>query len=146
MARNQNDFTLDVNLQLKDAGLVAADAAAQVSSAAKVLDFGQSRVDARVIVDVSVIEVDSNDERYFIRAQFSDDDFAASIVGGTVLELGALEITDAEVDTPVGRYELPFTNEINGVTYRYMRLFTAVEGTIAGGGGINYTAWVVKAA
>ncbi len=141
MARNQKDFTFDSDLELKDAGLIAADAAAQVDSAAQVLDLGLARVDGRVIVDVTAIEVASNDERYFVRTQFSDDNFAASIVGGTVLELGALEITDAEVDTPIGRYELPFTNEINGITYRYMRLFTAVEGTIAT--GINYAAFAV---
>ena len=141
MARNQKDFTFDSDLELKDAGLIAADAAAQVDSAAKVLDLGLARVDGRVIVDVTVIEVADNDERYFVRTQFSDDAFAASIVGGTVLELGALEITDAEVDTPIGRYELPFTNEINGITYRYMRIFTAVEGTV--GTGINYIAFAV---
>ena len=141
MARNRKDFTIDVDLQLKDAGLIAADAAAQVSGSDQVLDLGAGRVDGRVIVDATAIEVASNDERYFIRTQFSDDNFAASIVGGTALELGALEITDAEVDTPIGRYELPFTNEINGIAYRYMRLFTAAEGAIAT--GINYTAWAV---
>jgi len=144
MARNQKDFTLDVNLQLKDAGLVAADAAAQVSSADKVLDLGQSRVDGRVIVDITAIEVASNDERYLIKTQFSDDNFAASIVGGTALDVGVLEVTKDEVDTAVGRYELPFTNELNGITYRYMRLFTEVQGTIAT--GVNFTAWAVLAA
>jgi hypothetical protein len=136
------DFTYDDDLLLQDEILITADVVGKVATVAKVLDLGQGRVDGRVIVDVTAINVDTNDERYFVRTQFSDDDFAASIVGGTVLELGAAEITDAEVDTPIGRYELPFTNEINGITYRYMRLHNAIEGTV--GTGFSYIGYVVK--
>lgn len=143
MARNQKDFTFDADLQLKDAGLVAADAAATVGGAAAILDLGASRFDGRVIVDVSAIEIASNDERYAIKCQFSSSSsFASGIISGTLLWLGALEIDiGADTDYTTGRYELPFTNQINGTTYRYMRLYTDVAGTIAT--GINYTAFVV---
>jgi hypothetical protein len=149
MARGQKDFTFDLDLLLKDAHLVAADDPAQVDSSDKIIDLGDSRVDGRVIVDITVIEVDSNDERYFICTQFSDvfdfDTGSEVIKNGTCLQVGALEITDETEDTAVGRYELPFTNEINGTVYRYMRIRTQVEGTIAGGGGIDFTAFAVKA-
>lgn len=139
MARNQKDGSFDYELRLKDAGLITADAAATVGGSAKVLNFGGAhRVDGRVIVDITTIEVASNDERFLIKTQFSDDNFAASIVGGTALDVGVLEVTKDEVDTLVGRYELPFTNNINGVNYQYMRLWTEVQGAVAT--GINYVA------
>jgi hypothetical protein len=144
MARNQKDFTFDYDLQLKDAGLVAADAAAQVGSADKILDLGASRFDGRVIVDISAIEVATGNEGYKIKTQFSASaTFASGVIGGPALLTGDSSILIGEsADTAVGRYELPFTNEINGTTYRYMRLYTDVEGTIAT--GINYTAFVVQ--
>jgi hypothetical protein len=139
MARNQKDFTFDYDLRLKDAGLIAADAAAQVGGSDKIIDLGAARVDGRVIVDVTAVEVASNDERYLIKTQFSNAaDFGSGIVGGAALDVGALEVTKDSADTVVGRYELPFTNQLNGVVYRYMRIFTEVQGTIAT--GINYVA------
>lgn len=146
MARNQKDFTPDVNLRLKDAGLVAADAAAQVSSADKILDLGLSRFDGRVIIDVSAIEVATGDEIYRIKTQFSNSaTFASGVIGGTQIHLGdSSTLVGESADSTTGRYELPFTNEINGTLYRYMRLYTDVTGTIAT--GINYTAFVVKKA
>lgn len=142
MARNSRDFTYDNALLLKDAGLVAADAAATVASAAKILDLGLGRVDSRVIVDVTAVEVADNNERFIVVAQFSNSaSFASGIVNGTCLQLGALEVTLQSADTPVGRYELPFTNEINGTLYRYMRLYIDVAGTV--GTGVNFTAFAV---
>jgi hypothetical protein len=144
MARNQKDFTFDYDLQLKDAGLIAADAAAQVSGADKILDLGASRFDGRVIVDISAIEVASGNEGYKIKTQFSNSSsFASGIIGGPLLYVGDSSLLIGEsADSVVGRYELPFCNEINGTTYRYMRLYTDVEGTIAT--GINYSAFVVQ--
>lgn len=143
MARNQKDFSYDADLEMKDAGLIAADAAWTVDAAAKVIDLGEARVDGRVILDVSAVEIASNDERYFVKLQFSDSaTFASGIVEGPGIFMGALEtLIGADTDTTVGRYELPFTNEINGVTYRYVRGYTDVVGTIAT--GINFTAFAV---
>lgn len=141
MARNQKDFTYDNALLLKDAGLVAADAAAQVASAAKILDLGAARQDGRVIVDISAIEIDTGNENYLIKTQFSNSStFASGVVGGPCLTVGhSATLIGESASTPVGRYELPYSNEINGTTYRYMRVYTDVTGTIAT--GINYTAF-----
>lgn len=149
MARNQKDGTFDYNHLLKDAHDVTADDPAQVASADKIIDLGPGRVDARVMVNITAIEVASNNERYFIQTQFSDtsdfDTGSQVIVNGPCLQVGALEITDETADTPVGEYELPFCNQYNGTLYRYMRIRTQVEGTIDTT-GINYTAHLVKKA
>jgi hypothetical protein len=139
------DFTFDADLQIWDSAqaVIGADDITQVAGSDKILDLGAGRVDGRVIVDLTAIEVASNNERFLIRTQFSNSaTFASGIVGGTLIEVGTSEITDMSADTPTGRYEIPFTNEILGTAYRYMRLFVAVEGTIAT--GIDGTAFVVK--
>lgn len=145
MRSPQKDFIYDNSLLLKDAGLVAADAAATVSSSARVLDLGAGRIDGRVIADVTAIEVADGNERFLVKCQFSASaTFASGIVGGTILEFGDSSVTKNSADSTVGRYELPFTNEVNGVVYRYMRLWTEVDGTV--GTGINYSAFAVTTA
>lgn len=145
MARNQNDIMYDGDLVMKDAGIVAADAAATVDGSAAVLDLGDHRMDGRVILDVTAIEVASNDELFLVIAQFSDSaTFASGIFNGPNMGLGAFEVTKQSADTVVGRYELPCSNEINGTTYRYMRLWTECIGSVAT--GINYSAFLTKKA
>jgi hypothetical protein len=132
---------------LKDAGLIAADAAAQVGGSAKVLDLGVGLVEGDIVIDVSAIEIATGDERYNIIAQFSSSStFASDVVIGAILPLGdgstiatAFGGSGVDVDDGAGRFVLPFRNERNGVWRRYMRLFTDVTGTIAT--GINYTAF-----
>lgn len=143
MARNQKDFTYDNALLLKDAGAITADAAGTVAAAARVLDFGAARLDARVIVDVSAIDVSSADERYDVLLQFSNSStFASGVIGGAAISLGAAAALPGEsAASAIGRYEAAFSNEINGVTYRYARVYTNVTGTTP---SINYTAYVVK--
>lgn len=145
MARNQKDETFDFTMRLKDAGAITADAAAQVGGAAAVLDLGASRVDGRVVIDVSAIDVSSGDELYNLKAQFSNSStFASGVIGGPLLALGDSTVLIGEsADSVVGRYELPFTNEINGTTYRYMRMYTDVTGTTP---SINYVANAFKKA
>jgi hypothetical protein len=47
------------------------------------------------------------------------------VIGGPILSLGkATTLVGESADSVVGRYELPFTNEINGVLYQYMRMYT----------------------
>lgn len=143
MPRNQKDFTYDNALLLKDAGAITADAAATVASVARILDLGAARLDARMIVDVSAIDVSSADERYDVALQFSNSSsFASGVVGGASIALGAAAALPAEsAASVIGRYEAPFSNEINGVTYRYCRVYTNVSGTTP---SINYTAFIAQ--
>lgn len=137
-------YTFDKELQLKDAGLVAASAAAQVSAAAKIADLGSSDAafSGVAVVDVSAIEIASNDELYTIIVQGSNSsDFSGAKENLAELSLGATEVRPGgAADSVAGRYEIPFVNEQAGVTYRYLRIYTLVAGTIAT--GINYTAYV----
>jgi hypothetical protein len=159
MTRNRFDRSFDAATELKDAGLIAADAAAQVGGADQILDLAAddgvdgppsgsdgSRIDGTVIVDVSAVEIASNDENYKIIAQVSNSPtFASGIKNVGILELADTVVASGGADDgEVGHYEFGISNEVNGVAFRYLRLFTDVSGTIAT--GIDYTAHFAKAA
>lgn len=135
----QQKHTFDKNLQLKDAGLVAASAAAQVGGQAKILDLGEGRTNVWVNVDVSAIEVADGNEVYGIELQFSSSPtFASDIVVGAILRLGDSSVAFGSADNTVGSYEFGAPNEFAGVLRRYARLFNRIAGTVAT--GINYQA------
>jgi hypothetical protein len=135
--------TVDTLLQLKDAGLVAASAAAQVSAADKVLDLGTGHAMGAVMVDITAIEVDTGNEKYEIEVQLSSSaTFATDVVVKSILRVGDSSVAFNTVDSVVGRYMVETSNEYGGTLYRYMRLYTRIAGTIAT--GINYAAYLVK--
>lgn len=135
-------YSFDADLELKDAGLVAASAAAQVAGADKIIAIGNARMDGVVVLDVDAIEIASNDEEYDIILQGSlVSNFASGIQNLAQMNVGANEVRQGgAIDSLVGRYEMPFTNEQAGVTYPYVRLYTAVAGAIAS--GINYRGFI----
>lgn len=136
-------YQFDSDLELKDAGLVAASAAATVDSAAAIRDLGTGVCMGVVNVDVSAIEIASNDEIYTICVQLSSSStFASTYVTAAKLELGANEVLQGDQDSTTGRYKIYFDNEYDGTYYRYCRIYTVVAGTVAT--GINYTAFMSK--
>lgn len=146
-AKSRPTYTFDAELQLKDAGLVAADAAATVASVAKILDVGTGNVRGDVVVDVSAVEIATGDERYTVLVQGSNSSsFASGIAILAAMPIGdgstiatAFGSSGVDVDDTTGRFVIPFRNERNGTNYRYIRLWTDVAGTIAT--GINYIAF-----
>lgn len=138
--------TFDSDLEFKDAGLVAASAAATVDGAAKIVDVGIGLFRGCMIMDVSALEIADNDEVYDIVIQgSSDSDFGTdtNIVELAAINLSAAEVkrTDCNKDDSTGRFKLYFDNENDGSYYRYLRIYTVVAGTVAT--GINYAAYCV---
>lgn len=137
----RRSYVFDGDLELKDAGLIAADAAWQVSGANRIIDVGPAVFFGVGVIDVSAIEIASNDELYELIIQGSTSPtFASVIVDLAVLPLGALEVLVGDQDSVVGRYELPFFNVQHDTVYQYIRGYTDVSGTIAT--GINFKAFV----
>lgn len=146
-AKKRIQGTFDAALEFKDAGLVAASAAATVDAAAKVVTVGTGLFQGCMIIDVTALEIASDTELYDIVIQGSTDaDFGTdtNIVELSAINLSAKEVkrTDANADNAVGRYKLYFDNEQNGTFYPYLRVYTVVGGDIAT--GINYTAYAVR--
>ena len=146
ITRNSKDFTFDYDLRLKDAGLVAASAAATVGGSAKIVDLGAQRFDGRVIVDVTACEVATGDEKYVIIVQGSNSStFASGVWNLASIPLGDSTVSLESADTAATRrQEIAFCNEVNGTVFRYVRVYTQVVGTIAT--GINFTANLVQKA
>jgi len=133
-------YLYDSGLALKAAGLIAASAAS-----ATVVDLGSAtaKVKGEMVIEVTALEIASNDEIYDIVLQGST--VAAFATDTAITELCAINLSAAEVkrtdcnkDDVIGRYVVPFTNEQAGIVYRYLRVYTVVAGTIAT--GINYAA------
>jgi hypothetical protein len=142
-AKHRPNYTFDAALQLKDAYLVAASAAAQVSSANRIVDMGEGNFQANVVVDVSAIEIASGDERYDLIIQGSSSPtFASAYVDLATYPLGAAAAIPGDQASATGRYVFPFSNEYNNTRYRYIRLYVVVAGTVAT--GINFTAYLAK--
>ncbi len=137
-------FNFDAELELKDAGLVAASAAAQADDAAKIIDLGVGRFEGIVVFDLTAVEIASNNELYTALVQGSSSaTFASDVQNLAQLDFGATEVRlGSAIDSLAGRYELAFTNEQKDLQYRYLRLWTVVAGSIAT--GINYTAFVSR--
>jgi len=131
----------DSGFTLKAAGLIDTSAAGSV-----IADLGDGFVEGDILIDVTALEV-TTDEIYDIILQLSpDSDFGTdtNIVEKLGLSLSAAEVkrSDANVDDVIGRYIVPFNNDHAGTTYRYARIYTVVAGTIAT--GINYAARLCK--
>lgn len=136
----QRGYTPDIEMLFKDAGAIVASAAGQVGGSDKIIDVGAARFEAVMIVDVSALDIASNDEIYDIIVQGSTSaSFASGIENLAQLNLAATEVRDGGAqDSTTGRYELPFCNEQDGTIYRYLRLYTKVAGSTP---SINHTAW-----
>lgn len=141
MARNQKDYTYDHQMLLKSTGAVTATGVAQVAAVDRILDIGASRLDGRVVIDVSAITA-SSDQAYTIQVQVSNSPtFANTIVAVASKQLGVASVTGNSAATGAGRFELQFSNEENGVTYRYLRVRHVIAGTTP---SINYVAYAVQ--
>jgi hypothetical protein len=142
-------ITPDINGQLKDAGLIAASAAAEVGGSAKILDLGAGVAWTPFVVSLKVtaLEIASNDELYTVKIEGSTSStFASTIETLAETSFGANEaITGGtDVDTTTGEFLLYGHNDRDGTVYRYLRAYTVVAGTIAT--GINYQAWLTALA
>jgi hypothetical protein len=145
MANIYSQRTYDNALLLKAAALVAATADGTL-----VLDVGNGVLNCDLVVDVSAIEVDTTDESYTIILEGSPDatfGTAGNIVVLAQMVLGhassvAKVLNSSGVTDTTGRYLTPVRNELNGTTYRYLRIRTKIVGTIAT--GINYLAFLAK--
>ena len=139
--------TYDTLLQLKDAGAITSSAAATVGGSAKILDLGTGEVRGDLVMEVTALDIVSNDEIYDIVLQGSPD--AAFGTAGNIVELQAISLsakevkrTDCDRDDTTGRYCMPFSNQFAGTNYRYVRLYHVIAGTTP---SINYFAVLAKA-
>jgi hypothetical protein len=134
----QRIYNFDAEMTLAIAGAVFATAAnhiPQLDGADLVRDVGVGRFEGMIVLDVSALDIASNDENYNFVVQGSNSaTFASAVQNLAAVDLGCLEArkgftSTTSVDSVIGRYELPFVNEQGDVVYRYLRLMVVVVGT-----------------
>jgi hypothetical protein len=141
MANLYSQFTYDNALLLRADG--AAITATETGST--ILDFGTGLIDAYAVFDVTALDVTTGDESYKFMIEMSPD--AAFGTAGNIRVVAQLHIGGATATAPngaadtIGRFVLPFRNEKNGTTYRYMRLYTLIAGTSP---SIDFSAFLAK--
>lgn len=141
-AKPRQHFTFDIENLLGDAVTITATAVAQVSGVDRILNVGTGRLNGNLVLDVTALDVVSNDELYrFILQGSSDSAFASGIVDLAEIQLGANEVINADADSEADRYVMPFTNVFGDTTYAYLRLRVVVSGTSP---SISYGAWLAK--
>ena len=134
---------IDYTHILKDAGLVAASAAGQVDSTDKIVDIGAGLVEGKLILDITAIEIDTDNEAYEIQLQGSSkSDFADTIEVLASRKLGANEVLSGDQDSLIGRYQVNFRTEKNGTNWQYLREYCVCAGTIST--GINFSCYLGK--
>lgn len=125
----------DVKTILKAAGLVAA------SANGTGIEVGSGKINARMVVDVSAVEIADGDEVYALHFVGGDDASFTNWTSLACLELGASTTgIEGNVDSEIGRHEIIVSNEKGGVIYPHVRLRTVVSGTV--GTGINFSAYL----
>lgn len=133
--------TFDAELQLKDSYALTASAAAQVDSAAKYIDLGAGRVDAKVVNVVTAINNTAAANKYTLTLQGSTTSNFAAPVTLAKMDLGhATALGEAVRGT--GKWEQPFTNELKGTVYRYVRQYVTIAGSPV---SITHEAFIAKA-
>lgn len=122
---------------------ITSSAEGKVGTTAKVVDLGDavSAMQSKAIVEVAAVSSGTG-AKSVINIQASDDNFAADIVNVAVLELGDAGQIVGDVDQGVGRYELPFTNVVNGAPKRYIRSYATITVT-SPVSSLSYIAYLV---
>lgn len=138
-ATMRKGFTQDSTLVLKTAGLLAT------STDSSIIDLGDGLVEGYLVIDLTACEIATGDEIYTISLEGSNT--AAMSSGSVCLAkkvFGNLVVPMDAALSASGRYIVPFINaeSNNGNTYRYVRLSTAITGTVAT--GINFSAFIGK--
>jgi len=112
-----------------------------IAAAAKTVNLGNGLVRGNVVIDVSDMTMQSNDELYQLHLMGGDDSDFTKEVALATLEIGCMEVIEGSKDSKIGRYILAFENEQNGVIFPYVRIRHAISGTTP---SLTYTARLEK--
>lgn len=146
MANLYSQRTYDAALLLR----ATASAITSTETGSLILDVGNGLLDADLILDVHTMDVASTDESYTFILEGSPDAAFGTAGNITVLATaglgsaaGVATATGGPLGTSdgVGRFLVPFRNERNGTTFRYLRLKTVIAGTSA---SLTFEAWIAK--
>jgi hypothetical protein len=132
---------LDNEHILKDAGAVTSSGFGEVDASAQVINLGSGLVRGNVVIDVSALVMQGNDQLVQLYLMGGDDASFTKTVALAQLELGPKEVIESNWDSKLSRFIMPFQNEQGGVIYHYIRIRHVLTGTSP---SINYKAHLAK--
>lgn len=145
----QQHFLLDIDNYLHDSAAKTSTFVGEVATVAKAFDAGTlpKYVKARLVLDLTAIDLATGDENYFVNLQLSQNtsfNDAGLVVTKPLWRFGAAAALDtagfdSTINSFAGRYEDLVENTFAGITYRYMRLKTVLSGTSP---SITYSAFL----
>ena len=141
MANLYSQFTYDNALLIR----ASTTAITSTETGSVILDVGTGLVEGYLVLDVATLDVVTGDEGYLFLLEGSPD--AAFGTAGNIRVVGELTLGGATATAPngaadaIGRFAIPFRNERNGTTYRYLRLYVALSGTTP---STTFTGWLAK--
>ncbi len=103
----------------------------QSGGEAAVANVGDGLIKANLIVDVSQMAMQDNDELYQLHLMGGSDESFTEEASLCTLEIGAKEVVEGSKDSKLGRYVVGASNEMNGIKYPYLRLRHVLAGTTA---------------
>lgn len=112
----RSHFTYDELLTLKDAGLVAASAAAQVAGADRILDLGGGFVEGHMFIDVSAIELDGVGAQGTLTLDTNPTDGDTMVVGAMTYRFKDVTAAanDIKIGADVAATQVSIVKTING--------------------------------
>jgi hypothetical protein len=122
---------------LKDAGAVTSSGYAEVDASAKVVNLGSGLMRMNLIIDISALDISSDDELYCIHLMGGSDASFTQQVSLASKELGHNASLQGNRDSKISRIILPVQNEQGGTVFPYVRIRHVISGTSP---SINYIA------
>ena len=113
----------------------------QVDASAQVVDLGAGLIRGNLIVDVTRLAMQGNDQLYQVHLMGGDDASFTKEVALCTLELGPKETIEGNRDSKLGRYVVPLETEKNGIVYPFVRVRHVLSGS---GPVINYVCRLEK--
>lgn len=126
---------MDAETRFCEDKAITASGAIQENSADVILAIGPGAKDGIWAINVTALDIASGDEKYDLILQGTND--ASFGTAANVVELArktfgkgsAFSPNTAAKDRGVGRYNIPFSNEEAGTTYKNVRMVAVVAGT-----------------
>jgi hypothetical protein len=135
------------NKTYDNSSLIRASAAniTSTETGSVILDIGTGLTEGYLVLDVTTMDVTTGDEAYTFILEGSPDAAFGTAANITVLAMqklgGATGAAPLGTADAVGRFLVPFRNERNGTTFRYVRLYTVLAGTTP---ILAFVGWLAK--
>lgn len=132
---------LDDLLILKAKGTVATSMVGEDPIGTdKSYDTGGGHTKGDVVVQVYAVPAILASTKWTMCLQGGKNSSFSTYVALQILELGDATQITGDVDLTTGRYVMPFSNDLDGTVYRYLRHYLTIGGT--DGTGIQYECYL----